>query len=459
MKNQPQNKNSPPSRIGQKERTQYLEILKKHSESSSGIETLWNAKNVVAYAEKALNIKLDGWQKNYINCEGNTAVRAGRQSGKSYAESLRVALFALRNPKTTTLVIGAVDRQSIELFEKIKSHIAILAPKQIKGKVLIHRMELRNGSKIIAEPVGRTGYGLRGFTIDKLVVDEAHYIPEEVFIAVLPMLATTNGTIDVLSTPRGNSGFFYDCFHDNNFTCFHTKSCDCPRINKDFLDKQRKSMTKMQFAQEYEAEFLDSLQQFFPKDLVDSCIGENLVKGTGQKYLGIDVARYGGDENSFVVVELINNKIKVLSIETTERISTADTIGRIQALNDQWNFRKIYIDDGGIGGPVLDVLLEKPSTKRKVIGINNASRSITADQSKGKKILKEDLYGNLRRLMEQELIKIPDNGRLILSLECIQFEYTDDKNLKIYGKYSHITEGLIRACYCVLGKGLNIYIA
>lgn len=420
---------------------------------------MWTTQDPVMFAEKKLGIELDEWQRAYIRTAGNTAVRAGRQSGKSFAESLRAALFALLNPNTQTLIIGAVDRQSCELFEKVKSHIITLARHQIKGKPTMHKLELRNGSKILAHPAGRTGYGLRNYTIHKLVVDEAHYVPDEVFVAVLPMLATTGGTIDVLSTPRGNDGFFYDCFNADDFTTFHTKSEDCPRISKDFLSQEKKRMTKLQFAQEYEAEFLDSLQQFFPRHLLDGVMGEFVSDFSTEFYLGVDVARYGGDENAFVVVKYVNEKkLEVVEYQTTERISTTDTIGRIDMLEGKWGFKKIFIDDGGIGGAVLDVLLENPSIKRKVVGINNASRSID-NTGRGKRILKEDLYGNLRRLMEQKIISIPEDERIRQSLLSIQFEYTTDtKFLKIYGRYSHITEALIRAAWCVKSKGLKPFI-
>lgn len=437
----------------------YLTSLSNKSKNSTTlgkVENLWNAPDAVEYASKRLGIKLDDWQKKYIKTEGNTAVRAGRQSGKSYAESLRVALFALLHPKTLTLIISSVDRQSVELLEKVKSHIITLAPKNIKGKPIIHEIKLTNGSKIIAAPSGRTGYGLRGYAINKLVVDEAHYVPDEVFVAVRPMLATTGGTIDVLSTPRGNVGFFYDCFQDDNFHQFHVKSEDCPRITKDFLDKEKRRMTKLQYFQEYEAEFLDELQQFFSLKLINSCIGTP-TDGT-DRYMGVDVARYGGDENSFIVGALKVETLNIVDIETTERVSIANTIDKIQEKDKQWNFKKVYIDDGGIGGAVLDVLLEKDGIKRKIVGINNASRSVTADKKGGKKLLKEDLYGNLKQLMEQKLIILPENDRLIQSLLSIQFEYTDDRNLKIFGKYSHITEGLIRAAWCVKTKGLRLYV-
>jgi len=431
------------------------QLMKSTQSSSTGekAENLWNAENVVAFVEKKLGIKLDDWQKEYISHEGNTVVRAGRQSGKSFAESLRVALFALRNRKTTTLIIASVDRQSVELLEKVKAHIVALAPKEVKKRPTFHKIELYNGSKILAEPAGATGYGLRGFTVDKLVADEAHYIPDAVFVAVRPMLATTNGTLDLLSTPRGNEGFFYDCFQSDEFHKIHIKSKDCPRISEEFLNEERRRMTKLQFAQEYEAEFLDSLMQFFSKDLIDSCIG---IGGGGRNFLGVDLAGYGGDQNAFVTLNNIQKTSYLTEFETTERVAAYETVRRIKELNDKNNYKSIGVDDAGIGTPILDYLLLENSLKRKTIGLNNATRSINMD-GKTKRLLKEDMYGNLKLMMEQGLIKIPDDEELRRSLLSIQFEVDKDtRNIKIFGRYSHITEALIRAAWLVKSKRLNI---
>ncbi len=418
-------------------------------------ENLWNAPDAVAYAERKLGIKLDDWQKEYIAHKGNTVVRAGRQSGKSFAESLRVALFALLNPKTNTLIIASVDRQSIELLEKVKSQIMGLAKNQIKGRPTFHKIELKNGSKIIAEPAGQTGYGLRGFTIHKLVADEAHYIPDAVFVAVRPMLATTGGTLDLLSTPRGNEGFFYDCFQTDEFYQIHIKSEECPRISDEFLSQEKKRMTKLEYCQEYEAEFLDSLMQFFPRELLDSCLSKVRVKEP-RNFLGVDFGGYGGDENAFVTLENHNKQSYVANIVVTERVAAYETIKEVIRLNEQYNYKKIGVDDGGLGSPILDFMMLESSLKRKVIGLNNASRLITAD-GREKKLLKVDMYGNLKIMMEQGLIGFPEDDALLRSLMSIQFEIDKDtKNIKIFGKYSHITEGLIRAAWLVKSKGLNI---
>lgn len=451
--------NSKQSGNSSKTSSKLKSFRKKWSKPQEREENLWNAPNAVDYVEKKLGIKLDDWQKEYINTKGNTAVRAGRQSGKSFAESLRVALFALLNPQTQTLIIGAVDRQSVELFEKVKSHIISLAKNNIKGRPTTHKIALSNGSKIIALPCGRTGYGLRNYAIHKLVVDEAHYVPEEVFVAVRPMLATTGGTIDLLSTPRGNKGFFHDCFFDDEFTTFHVHSRDCPRITPKFLASEKKRMTKLQFAQEYEAEFLDQLQQFFTKDLVESCIlppVSHPSSAGGRYFLGVDLAGYGGDENAFVSVQFGKPYSYVTGIETTEKVSAWETVQNVIRLNKQLNYKTIGVDDGGLGTPILDFMLQDNKLQRKAIGLNNAKRAIDKD-GKTRPLLGNDMYHNLKMMMEQGLIKFPDNEDLIRSLLSIQIEIKEETKKEVFfGKYSHITEALKRATQLIKSKGLNI---
>jgi len=433
-----------------------IDLTQNSSNTGEKAENLWNAKSAVDYAERKLEIKLDDWQKEYIKHEGNTVVRAGRQSGKSFAESLRVALFALLNPKTSTLIIASVDRQSIELLEKVKAQIMGLAPHQIKGKPTFHKITLKNGSKIMAEPAGQTGYGLRGFTVDKLVADEAHYIPDAVFVAIRPMLATTGGTLDLLSTPRGNEGFFYDCFQSDDFHKIHIMSKDCPRISDEFLDQEKKRMTKLQFCQEYEAEFLDSLQQFFPRELIVECFSENRITNP-RNFLGVDFAGHGGDPNAFASIENHGKDSYIYEVEEIEELKAWETIQHIEKLNEQHNYKKIGVDDGGLGSAILDFMLTHNKLKRKAIGLNNASREIDAD-GRTKQLKGIEMYSNLKIMMEQGLIKFSkNNDELIRSLTSIQYVVDKDtKNIKIHGKYDHITEALKRSAWLVKCKGLNI---
>ena len=61
-------------------------------------------------------------------------------------------------------------------------------------------LRLGNGSSIVALPGDRPDT-VRGLTLDLAAVDEAAFVKAEVLRVLLPMLATTGGTMAMLSTP------------------------------------------------------------------------------------------------------------------------------------------------------------------------------------------------------------------------------------------------------------------
>ena len=137
-------------------------------------------------------------------------------------------------------------------------------------------------------------------------------------------------------------------------------------------------------------------------------------------------------------------------------------------LDKKFNFEKIFIDagSGGLGVSVLDICLEVDQIKRKMVAIDNAQRVISytnGDEPEKKTgLFKNDLYDNLRALMEQGFLTLLDDEEVIDSLRSIQYEYIMNEGqptqLKIWGDYSHIAEALIRAAWCNQYKNLNIWI-
>ena len=411
-------------------------------------------------------IALDTWQQKVMDTKGNICLRSGRQVGKSTIISIKAAKYAAENPKKNIMVIASVDRQSYLLFEKILSYLHENHREMIKkgkDRPTKHKVVLKNGSVIHSLPCGMSGYGIRGFTINLLIADEAAFIPEEVWTAVTPMLAITRGDIWLLSTPHGKEGFYYRCFSDESFTAFHVSSEDCPRKDQKFLDREKARMTKVQYAQEYLGEFCDELMRFFSDKLINSCMNADQPKLSplfkNDTFLGVDVARMGADQSVMLSVERIKrDHIKMIDMVISTKTYTTETTKQILHLDKKFNYKKIYIDDGGMGVAVFDPLLEEDQTKRKVVAINNATRSIQNDDKRRKKLMKEDLYNNLKNLMEKEKIELFDDAEIFQSLKSIQYEYADDKTLKIYGSYSHITEALVRSAWCMKDKTLNIYI-
>ena len=410
----------------------------------------------------------DKWQKEVLETKGNITIRSGRQVGKSEVISAKACKFAQENPGTTTLIIAASQRQSSLLFEKVRGHMDQI-PDIYSEKPTLTRIMLTNGSRIYSLPAGRTGYFIRGFTIDLLIADEAAYIPETVWTAVTPMIAVSRkmrgmGNLILISTPFGKGGFYYDSFTDPDFRSFHVSSEKCIRIPAEFLRKEKQRMTKTEYRQEYLGEFTEEWNQFFPTDLIKKCMTfiewtkENDSLPSAHYYLGQDLARYGGDEWANVIVEEHKNKLKAVKCIVRDRVSTTHSVGETQILDDLWHFRRIFMDSGGLGGPVLDQMQERLG-RRRVIGLDNSSKGIQVEgEEKRVKILKEDLYSFTLMLMETGKLELISNLDLLRSLKSITFEYTSDKKIKIFGNYSHLCEALVRACWCLKEKGLNLYV-
>jgi len=339
-----------------------------------------------------------------------------------------------------------------------------------------NKIELTNGSRIVARPVGTTGDAVRGFTGYVLILDEVSRFKELVMEDAKPTLLTTGGKLWIASTPFGRKGFFYECYlnKNNRFKVISVNSVDVVTnralstdwSNKQqedaikFLEQERKDMTKKQFGQEYLGLFVEDLQQFFPDNLLEKvCIlKKEERRPRGDLFLGVDVARLGKDLSVLVSVEKIEDRVKQIDIEIIKKALTTYTTKRILEADARYNYNKIYIDDGGLGVAVFDPLLQHEQTRRKVVAINNASRSLSRDDTHKKRLLKEDLYNNLLRLIEQEKILLLDNEEIFNSLKSIQYDYDEHGNMTIWGNDSHIAEALIRAVWCMQGKSLSIWI-
>ncbi len=420
-------------------------------------------------------MELDAWQKEVLEHKGNLCLCSGRQVGKSTVIAIKAGESAVQSRKTI-MIIASTERQALLLFEKVLSHIYIKHNNMImegKDKPLKTRLKLTNGSVIYCLPTGDSGYGIRGYTIDELYADEAHFISEEVWQAVTPMLATTGGNIHLLSTPFGTEGYFYRCFHNKKFKAIHVNTEEVakgrPEIQKkrmlEFLKDEKERMTQLQYKQEYLGEFVGGIQRFFPEVLINMILKINPKENyqpQGYLFQGIDVARMGGDDSVFISVDRINkNLLRQINIEITENQLITETARLAIQKDKEINHKKIYIDDGGLGVGVFDLMFEDQQTKNKVIAINNAKRMIDTEQGKetprGKVLHKEVLYNNLKNLMEMGKIELFDDPRIRQSLRSIQYEISQGE-LRIYGNYSHITEALIRAAWCIKDESLKPYI-
>jgi hypothetical protein len=416
-------------------------------------------------------VKFDKWQEDVLNAKGNLAIRSGRQTGKSTTIAALVGRYATKNKGKVVMVIASTERQAYLLFEKIFDYIYqnhksyIMKGKQNQTK---SKLKLKNKTTIYCLPTGLDARGIRGYTADLLIADEAAFIPRAVFDALTPSISTRTrlgARIILLSTPFGRENYFYECFDNDTFTTFHVSSEECERIDRAFLEAEKKRMSKIAYAQEYLGEFADSQMQWFKDSLIKECqiLRSDSIPAIDRNanyYLGSDIARMGDDSSTFQIFEEVDGKLFHRANLSTQKTKLNETYDYILHLDFQYNFEKIFIDNEGMGMGVYDFLMGNDQTKHKTLGILN---SLELPRENGrKKYQKEELYTHFLSLMRQKLVFLLDDDNIFFSLRNIVFDYTTDalgaSHLKI-GASRHtdtdIPEGLIRAALAIKWKDLN----
>ena len=445
-----------------------------------------------------MRLELDQWQKDFLAESGNKVALAGRQTGKSEITSIDASEWAVNNPNKTILMIAPTERQAYELFDKTLNYLMEFYPKKIKmgkDKPTKHEINMVNKTKIYCLPTGFSASGIRGFTIHRLYIEEAARVPRDVFTAVTPMLFTTGGKIILISSAFVSDGYFYEVWSNFNaaysdFKRFSINSeevaqsrpisptwTDAQRVEAlAHLQRERARMTKGEYGQEYLNQFSGNNTRYFSEELIKSVMDINIIVSppndcsgsptslqthrAGGIYMGADIASMGTDETAISILKRSEDKksLRMLDLKITEKTFIPDTISLIKDLDNKYDCKRIYIDDGGLGVAVFQALLIDKQTKHKVEAINNSSRSLDTEDKRTKKLDKEVLYANLRRLMEQKAIHLFNSPEIAHSLRSVQCERKENGDMVIYGNYTHITESLTRCAWSIVGdKTLNIW--
>jgi hypothetical protein len=204
-------------------------------------------------------------------------LNCSRQWGKSTVTALRAVWHAVSFPASLTLITSSSARQSGEFVAKAEGFLLRLGIAPRGDGVNRMSIQLPNGSRIVGLPSREaTARGFSGVTF--LIVDEASRAPENLYAAVRPMLATTNGDLWLLSTPNGKRGFFYQVWKHGgpHWLRLAVPAKECPRISKEFLEEERRSTPENEFLQEYCCEFVLGDGYVFDRDLLEAAVTDEL---------------------------------------------------------------------------------------------------------------------------------------------------------------------------------------
>lgn len=400
----------------------------------------------------------------------NFMLFCGRQVGKSEIVAYATAILLINIPKIKLLIISGVERQAATLYQKTLLYIENDHKnlfRRGKDRPMKTRLQLKNGSELITEPVGIDGASARRHTLHGIIFEEMQLIPEEAFTACTPMLMTTGGFMWMLGTAWATDGYVYDRLKDEDFLVIRVNSEEVvalrPEPNRtmmmDYLEKERKRLTEAQYAQEYLAIPQDNARQVFNDKLIARVMTGKRREGINSSAVhicGLDPAGLGEDEGDIAIFEAGEKGMFQIDNIITKKLLTTETTQQIIQLYKRYDFEKIYVDDGGVGFGVFSELFTADETRSVTEALNNSSRSLNTDD-KSKRIMKDDLVFNLLNMMEKGEIELLSDPEIRESLKSYRFEYDkDSKRLLIKSNYNHPTEAIMRAAWYWQTKGLNM---
>lgn len=376
-------------------------------------------------------------QEKFLLAKAKTKVLAcGRRWGKTDACAVQViAGLGDETPKRTLLVAPTIEQASF-LFRRLRRLIEQLANRGMWE----HRfpsipafrekkMDLVMGDHTVVARSAHSGNNLRGDEATDIIVDEAAYIKGEIVNEILtPMMATTDGTLTMISTPNGQD-HFYEAFQEglentDEFWSLQAPSSDNTRVRKEFLERQKKRLSPSAYATEYEAQFVQREGYVFDRTAVEECtVDDPDWDVPGPTIIAIDWARYE-DYSALVVVRGFQSKASVLEIDRTHREEWSKQINWVSSVLERHPNARLICDTTG-GGDSITAWLR---TRHPEVSVRSF---VFTTESKPK------LVEGLVRAFEARSIQIPNHKDLKQELENFRATRTASGHIQMAAKSGH----------------------
>lgn len=271
------------------------------------------------------------------------------------------------------------------------------------------KMDLIMGEHTVATRSAHSGHHLRGDEATDIIVDEAAYIKASVVNEVLtPMMATTDGTLTMISTPNGHD-HFYEAFREglqntDEFWSLQAPSSENPKVRQSFLDRQKRLLSPSAYASEYEAQFVQREGYVFDRNAVDECtVVEPPADLAGPTIIAIDWARYE-DYSALVVLRGFQGQASVMEVDRQHRSEWRAQIEWVRAVLARYPNARLICDTTGVGDGITAWLREE----LRGVSIRNC---VISSESKPR------LIDGLVRAFESRSLKIPPHDALKKELD------------------------------------------
>jgi len=251
-----------------------------------------------------------------------------RQSGKSTVVTAYLLWYALFNDNVNIAILANKAATAREMLQRLQLSYENLPKWLQQGVVNWNRgsLELENGSKIMAASTSASA--VRGMSFNIIFLDEFAFIPthiaDEFFSSVYPTISSGKSTkVIIISTPKGMN-MFYKLWHDaekgkNEYVTTEVHWSEVPGRDAEWKEQTIKNTSEEQFNQEFECEFLGSVNTLITSSKLKTLVYEDPISSNA----GLDIFEEPKPEHTYVcTVDVARGITKDYSafcvIDTTE---------------------------------------------------------------------------------------------------------------------------------------------
>lgn len=331
-------------------------------------------------------LKLISWQiafaKAFESLKPNSklVVKSSRQKGKSTMLGQALLYCAINHPGSESYMISPTNNQCKHQYKELVQCIEN-SPLVSKTNETAQEIHFTNGS-VIYYRSAESGDSLRGYTVKRggiLCIDEAAFIKDDTIALLLPYVNVSKAPILMVSTPRRESGTFWDWW---NKACKGAKSfhkIDVNEFDNSFFisDEQIETYRSIMSSEKFKNEILGLFTTMNEGVFGDITSVLYEPEDTDPVYIGIDWSASGQDET--VVTGFNKDKQQCL----LWRDKDLDPLKRCEAiaqlLNGYSTIKTITVEKNSIGDVYSSLLKSKynhPSRIREFTTSNTSKRNI-----------------------------------------------------------------------------------
>ena len=336
---------------------------------------------IVSLDEGLVSFKMYDFQKKIVNTIHKnrfTICKLPRQSGKSTTTISYLMHFALFNPNSNIAILANKSSTARDILGRLQLAYENL-PKWLQQGVINWNkgnIELENKSTIVAAATSSSA--IRGGSYNIIFLDEFAFVPtniaESFFSSVYPTISAGKNTkMIIVSTPYGMNQF-YKLWTDaenkrNDYIPIEVHWSEVPGRDEAWKEQTIRNTSEEQFQQEFECEFLGSVNTLISPAKIKTMAYMNPVKSSGSVEVfeapvkghtyvcTVDVSRgVDKDYSAFIVFDVTKMPYRVVALYKNNEVKPFVFPNIIEQVCKGYNRAHILTEVNDIGQQIAEAL-------------------------------------------------------------------------------------------------------